>query len=529
VRSNRNRIVLITAILLLEIVAIALVYQFAATVDCHETGAQGTCRFLRNMVARAIVAIPAFGLFFWARPDAWARLLAIAAPKGRTRWIWAAHLAGVGLVLLPAIIGGARNLTDVFHLALVTWTAGLLLAGISGMALFARLPALGNWLRGERYVPLIVLAVAALVPDVAELLWPVWDWQALTALTFAAVSMTLMAFAPDAQSFPETYILGAEGFFVHIARQCSGVEGIALMSVFVVIYGVLFRRDLRFPQYWLIVLPLGLVLSWVLNVLRIALLVLIGARISPELAVNGFHSFAGWFFFTALALLLLIFVQWLPWVSRRKPGGTGTRLRDDWLAARILPFVAFMVVGVVTSALWAVPDMGYPLKAVAILAALMFFRRQLSNIRLGLDPIALAAGLLVGLAWIWRQPPPGEAEAALVQGLSSLGASGLVFWLVARLLGTMLLVPIVEELFFRGYLLARLDFGGWAGRMFAIVASSGAFALLHGRLLDAFVAGVVFALVMLRRDRLGDAILAHVIANSAIAVWAMTGGDLSRL
>ncbi len=528
---DRTRILAVAAVLLVEVVAIAVVYQFYATVDCHETGAQGVCRFMRSHVARAIVAFAAFGLFFLARPDAWTRLLQLASQRGRrTGVLWGFHLAGVGLILLPAILGGARNLTDVFHLALIPWMAGFVLAGVTGLALLAPLGALGRWLQAERYVPLVILLVALVVPDVADIILPLWEWQFLTALTFVAVFLTLSLFTPDAQADPEAFILGAEGFFVHIARQCSGLEGIALVTAFVAIYGFLFRRDLRFPHYWLIVLPLGLLLSWLLNVLRIALLVLIGARVSPDLAVNGFHSYAGWLFFTLLALFLLFIVQWIPWVHRcERTARPRVPLRDDWLAARILPFIAFMIVGVLTSAVAVHPDLAYPVKTLVLLAALMFFRRQLSKLALTLDPVAIGAGLLVGLGWIMLQPPPGEAEAVLMAGLATLGGAALTFWVLARLLGTMLLVPIVEELFFRGYLLGRLDFGGVAGRVFTVVITSAIFAALHGRLIDAFVAGVIFALVMLRRNKIGDAIVAHVVANSVIAIWALLAGDLSRI
>ncbi|MCC5970329.1 MAG: exosortase E/protease, VPEID-CTERM system [Pararhodobacter sp.] len=530
-QSTQKRIIVVSAILLLEIVAIALTYQFVATVDCHETDAPGACRFMRSLVARAIVAFAAFGLFFWARPHAWARLLHLVAPQQRGAvWLWGGNLAGVGLILLPAIIGGARNLTDVFHLALIPWVAGLVLAAAASLALLVPFAALGRWLREERYAPLVILLVAVAVPDVAEVLLPLWDWHFLTSLTFDAVWATLSVFAPDAEADPETYILGAEGFYVHIARQCSGLEGIALVAAFVGIYGVLFRSELRFPQYWLIVLPLGLALSWLLNVLRIALLVLIGARISPELAVNAFHSYAGWLFFTLLAFFLLAVVQWLPLVHRKPPmSGGRLSLRHDWLAARILPFVAFMVAGVLTSALWAQPELGYPLKALVLAVALAFFHRHLARMMPTLDPVAIGAGLVVGLAWIWRQPLPGAADAALLEGLATLGGVALAVWVVARLLGTMLLVPVVEELFFRGYLLGRLDFGGIAGRIFAVAVSSALFAALHGRPVDAFAAGVVFALVMLRRNRLGDAMTAHIVANSAIALWAVLSGDLSRI
>ena len=54
-------------------------------------------------------------------------------------------------------------------------------------------------------------------------------------------------------------------------------------------------------------------------------------------------------------------------------------------------------------------------------------------------------------------------------------------------------MPLVEELLFRGYLLARIDRGGPALRVLAIVVSSALFAAMHDRWLVALLAGVVFA------------------------------------
>ena len=88
----------------------------------------------------------------------------------------------------------------------------------------------------------------------------------------------------------------------------------------------------------------------------------------------------------------------------------------------------------------------------------------------------------------------------------------------------MLLVPLVEEAFFRGYVLARLDGPGWR-RAAAILVSAALFALLHDRWLAAFLSGIVFSLVMLRRGRLGDAVAAHAAANLVLAARAVARGD----
>ena len=96
-----------------------------------------------------------------------------------------------------------------------------------------------------------------------------------------------------------------------------------------------------------------------------------------------------------------------------------------------------------------------------------------------------------------------------------------VIWVITRVLGTIVLVPLIEELFFRGYVLKRIDTGGMAMRLLAIAVSSGLFAALHDRWIAAAIAGVIFGLLYLRKGRLADAIQSHAVANGIIAGWAL--------
>jgi len=271
------------------------------------------------------------------------------------------------------------------------------------------------------------------------------------------------------------------------------------------------------------------VMSWLLNVVRIAILILIGAYVSPDLAVNGFHSYAGWLFFTLLALGMLFLVQSIPWLQRTRRSAPATALRDDWVAACILPFVVFMLASVLVSALSPVPDLAYPVKALAIGAVLAVFVRAYRRLEYSHDPVAALAGLAVGVIWVLTSPQASAQDSALAVALAGLGPVLLALWVASRIIGTVLLVPLVEELFFRGYLLARLDLGGPWGRGAAIMVSSLLFAALHGRWMAAAAAGVVFAVVQLRRGRLADAVIAHTTANLVIATPAALLGDWSLI
>jgi exosortase E/protease (VPEID-CTERM system) len=86
-------------------------------------------------------------------------------------------------------------------------------------------------------------------------------------------------------------------------------------------------------------------------------------------------------------------------------------------------------------------------------------------------------------------------------------------------------VPVIEELFFRGYVQARLDRGTVLSRIIAIAVSAGLFALVHGRWIEAGLAGMIFSFVYMRNGRLADAMAAHAVANAVIAAVALWRGD----
>ena len=523
---SRRRPALLAALFCAELIALALTYQFTADIQCNLTGSEATCDFLSSLVARALVIFAVAGILIRARPAAFTRFLDAAALPGGMSGL-AVHLAGLVLLLVPLALMPGRDLGAVFYPALLPWSVGALAATLGGLLWLAPAAAWRDLLSQNRFAPVPILLAAAMVPDLADLALPLWDWQALTTATFMAVDGVLRMFSSTVQSSAPDYVIGMGDFFVHIAQQCSGVEGFALVTAFVALYAVIFRQDIRLGRFLLVVLPLGILLSWTLNILRIAALIAIGDLFSPDLAVNGFHSYAGWLFFTLLAFGLIWFVQSTAWLHRAGSHGPASLpIRHDPAAAAILPFAVFMVASTLVAALFAVPDLGYPIKALALAAAVGLFWPVIGTLRFTADPPALASGLAVGIFWLVMAEPP---DADLAAGLTGLGGAGLAVWLLLRLFGTVLLVPMVEELFFRGYLLTRLDGVPLWRRVLALAVSSLAFAALHGRWLEAGVAGLIFGMVMLRRGRVEDAILSHLIANAVIAAVALARGDWSLI
>ncbi len=96
-----------------------------------------------------------------------------------------------------------------------------------------------------------------------------------------------------------------------------------------------------------------------------------------------------------------------------------------------------------------------------------------------------------------------------------------------RLFGFVLIVPIAEELLFRGYLhraLIARRFETVAPGAFtwtAFLVTSLLFGALHGRWLAGALAGAVFALTLYRAQTLAGPITAHIAANGVIAAYAL--------
>jgi CAAX prenyl protease-like protein len=109
-----------------------------------------------------------------------------------------------------------------------------------------------------------------------------------------------------------------------------------------------------------------------------------------------------------------------------------------------------------------------------------------------------------------------------------MGTGWATVWLVFRVIGSVITVPIAEELAFRGYLCRRLiasdfqDVPMGKFTWFSFVLSSVLFGILHGRWFAGTLAGLAFALVLYRHKRLSDAVWAHAITNALIAVYVLS-------
>ena len=211
------------------------------------------------------------------------------------------------------------------------------------------------------------------------------------------------------------------------------------------------------------------------------------------------------------------------------------------LAAYVTPFFVFMgglmlvslVKNPAADSLWLrSPEYWvYPLQTALCAGGLVFYWRQYDFGKRGGTGLALAAGLVVLGLWIAPQAILGVGERMDGFDPSVFGEGSGLYWMTvaARFARLVIIVPLVEEIFWRGFLmryLIREDFtslpvGAFQWKSFAAVAVC--FMLVHG-MADwhaALVCGVIYNFVAVRTGSLGACVLAHGVTNLGLGLYIM--------
>ncbi|PWR02541.1 exosortase E/protease, VPEID-CTERM system [Meridianimarinicoccus roseus] len=539
VEPNRHRSLLRPDLVLLALVlggmlfAAALTYKHDFVFVCRASFPAPLCAALSGAVPRVLAVIGVLCMASMIRPDALHATLRAMRPVLDWRGL-GVLAAGCAMIFAPWVLHHVASPDGVAPAAyLALWLGGMALAGVGLLGALFTSDTLRAAARPTVLPVAGLVAFGLVLPEIALAFQPVWRMPWLADLTFETVLILLGALGQSVISDAPTKMIGIDDFGVLVGPQCSGVEGLALITVFLSTYIFLFRDKLHLGRA-LLLFPIGLLASWTLNTVRIAVLLLIGRYVSPDLAVEGFHSHAGWLMFMALSVGLAVGAHQVRWLQRDGVATAARPRRDghtpffrDPVTLLILPFAVFMASSTFTAALSETPALLYPVRMAAVALLLGLGWSVLRALPWRLDPLAVATGAACGVLWIVTAPAASAGDALLAARLAELPALLLAGWVAVRLLGTSLIVPLVEELFFRGYILARLDRGGLAWRLVALAVSTALFAAMHDRQIAGALAGLLFGLLYLRRGNLTDAILSHAAANAVIAGWALTQGDFS--
>ena len=226
----------------------------------------------------------------------------------------------------------------------------------------------------------------------------------------------------------------------------------------------------------------------------------------------------------------------------------------------LLPLMGFMLV-VLPSALGTMGGIDwaklwfnyhpwvYAGKTLVGLGLLIWFWPYFSRIRWGHTGLGIMAGLLGLVLWIGveyaaqavsyhftgkiRYPHLlGATWPELYNPLVQLSGWGLWLFYVVRIAGPTLVVPFIEELFWRDFALraavnpqrfetVRIGTFSWV----ALGLTSLGFAIGHFQWPSGILYGILMALLVIRTKRLGPAIIAHGVTNLTLGIYVIVTQD----
>lgn len=528
--------------------------------------------FLRFGSLAALLAVELLAISMWLDTDALrgARGVAgIVAESGATVLRLAVALALALLVFVESRRTTPWNalIADLSSCPIASWP--LLLGHVAATLLFAQLSSLLfqvrlsepiddrvalSWMASG--VAVLVLAILAFAPvrfwvRVLASLRPVlmfavmvsigacalgWVtstfWRPLSSATMSVVYWLLRPLIDGISADPSTLIVGGPDFQVMIDSTCSGYEGLGLILVFTAAWLWFHRAEWRFPHA-LVLIPVGLATIWLFNCLRIAALLLIGTAGAPAIALGGFHSQAGWLGFNVVALGICVLSRRAAWLRTAEESSPKRILEANPTAIYLMPFMAILAGSMISQLSAGGFEWLYPIRVVAVAVALWYFGRSYRVLDWRFGWMAIASGVLVFAVWIGLESVvTAGLDIGMPSALSHAPETWKTSWLLFRVIGAVITVPIAEELAFRGFLLRRFvsaDFEtvGWQSvSWIAILLSSMAFGVLHGdRWLAGTIAGAMYAFTWLRRGSIGDAVAAHATTNGLIAAWVLIRGQ----
>jgi len=211
---------------------------------------------------------------------------------------------------------------------------------------------------------------------------------------------------------------------------------------------------------------------------------------------------------------------------------------------RIVPFafyILFLVLDQPLSRLMATAGLDarwlYALRAGLVAVLLVWLWRSYSE--LGWPIVisrrswftALATGTAIFALWLLPYPDWAVLGGG-GKGFDPTGADGNIdpVLAVCRLAGAALVVPLMEELFWRSYLMRWLDKSDFLAvdpsqaswRAFAVTAAL--FAIEHHLWLAGLLAGVTYGWLYMAHRNLWVPVIAHAVTNAMLGVWVLHTG-----
>jgi CAAX prenyl protease-like protein len=209
------------------------------------------------------------------------------------------------------------------------------------------------------------------------------------------------------------------------------------------------------------------------------------------------------------------------------------RIAASPVSVRVAPFAVFLALTFAQgrlgpgSAYWL-----YLAKTLVGAGLIVWMRPLVEEIRWRCSWEAVAAGVGVFALWVGLDPhyPKWIGATEAWNPARDFGGWAGWFFVAVRIVGSSLVVPPLEEVFYRSFLyryVMKPDFLGVPLASFAwtpLLVTSAIFGLAHREWLAGLLCGLAYQWLVIRKGRLGDAMTAHAITNLLLGGWVVWKG-----
>jgi len=206
----------------------------------------------------------------------------------------------------------------------------------------------------------------------------------------------------------------------------------------------------------------------------------------------------------------------------------------------VAPFVAYVGLMALERAAGLPPQVFLPLRMAVVALLIWVVSRPLFSFRPSRPVASILLGIAVFVIWVapdvlfgyrhfflFENSIVGKAQSSMPEALRHN-----VPFLALRTGASFLLVPILEELFWRGWLMRwliqpefdRIPFGTYAPMAFWVVAAL--FASEHGPYWEVgLAAGILYNWWAVRTRNIADCMLAHAVTNAILSAYVLFAGQ----
>ena len=215
------------------------------------------------------------------------------------------------------------------------------------------------------------------------------------------------------------------------------------------------------------------------------------------------------------------------------------------ITSRIVPFIIYISFIAILELLTffnipispEVKNYLYPVKIILVISSIIVFRKSYTELKwkellkITNTMLSLSVGIIVIIFWINLDMSPfviGKITPFNPSVHPAVISSSMM--LLIRAVGAVLVVPIIEELFWRSFLCRYLINHNFTtvthGKftLFSFLVTSVLFGLEHNLWFAGIIAGVAYNFIYLKTKSVTQCIFTHAISNFTLAAYVIYGG-----